>query len=404
MVVDDLQHICLFYAVHRLILLIMVYQDYLFLLYIEKTSPGNESQEPSLAIYDREITETLSRHNLFHIIYIVPHLKGNQIVPGHEVFYRNTLIDMLCRRKRIVRCADDNDLFLLRLPDNGIRYGRVLADYHTTGIHINSALLSVLPVAHDDQIIFCNKIRHEDPAGCCYHNLSLLEIAMLISRYDLTIDCSGYIPVLSPCLCQNGAVIYIHICLGNISDGDQALQLSVPGHRQRMYVGLTHLFPCRPDRNTAFQSLYFFQFHILDLLPQIRQKAGNLYFKMIQHILSLLIQLSCPPRFMRPASDLCLQRRIGDRRTDGICIRILMAYHIHFSFLFSAHKFHSILFCFLLFLIYLYLSYIHISESFSTYDFTLHLVDCHLFSDSSIKTVYFSQLYRKDLLFFLRQI
>ena len=125
-------------------------------------------------------------------------------------------------------------------------------------IHIYRTLLSILSVPHDDQIIFCDKIRHENPAGCRDHYLAFLKITVLISCYNFTFDCPGYVPVLSSCLCQNSAVIHIHVCLGDISDGDQPLQLSVPGHRQRMYIGLTHLFPRSPDGNTAFESFHFF--------------------------------------------------------------------------------------------------------------------------------------------------
>ena len=158
---------------------------------------------------------------------------------------------MLCRGKRIKRRTDDHNLLLLSLTYDFLRYGGILAHNHTACFHICRTLLRILSVAHDNQIIPADKIRHQDPAGCRNHNFSLQEIAVLIPGHDFTVHCTRDIPVLSTRLCQNLAVIYIHVCLRNITDRDNTLKFPVPRHGKSMYIGLAHFLPCSPDRDTA---------------------------------------------------------------------------------------------------------------------------------------------------------
>ena len=117
-VVDDLQHIRLFHTVHCLAPLIVVHEDDLFFLYIEDTPSREQAYKFPFVIHHGEITETLLCHDLLHVVHIILHPKGDQITFCHKIFHRNTLVDMLCRCKRIKRRADDHDLLLLRLTND----------------------------------------------------------------------------------------------------------------------------------------------------------------------------------------------------------------------------------------------------------------------------------------------
>ena len=118
MVIDDLQYISLFHTIHCLAPLIMVHKDDLFFLYIEDTPSREQAYKFPFVIHHGEITETLLCHDLLHVVHIILHPKGDQIIFCHKIFHRNTLVYMLCRCKRIKRRADDHDLLLLRLTND----------------------------------------------------------------------------------------------------------------------------------------------------------------------------------------------------------------------------------------------------------------------------------------------
>ena len=70
---------------------------------------------------------------------------------------------------------------------------------------------------------------------------------------------------------------------------------------------------------------------ILHLELDVGQKPGGVHLKMFQDIRRLLIDLPCPPRLIFISCYLALQRGICDRRTDRVCVRVLMPYYVYFS-------------------------------------------------------------------------
>ena len=115
MVIDNLEHLRLFHSVYSLILLIMIHKDDLLLPYIQETSSGDKSEEFTFIVDNGEIPKSSACHDIFDIIHIIPHLKCDQILLCHKIFHRNTLVDMLCRRKCIVGRPYDHYLLFLCL-------------------------------------------------------------------------------------------------------------------------------------------------------------------------------------------------------------------------------------------------------------------------------------------------
>ena len=78
--IDDLQYFSFFHSVNCLIFFIVINKDHLFLPHIQKPPSGNQSEEFSFIVYDREIAESFACHNLFYVIHIIPQFKCNQII------------------------------------------------------------------------------------------------------------------------------------------------------------------------------------------------------------------------------------------------------------------------------------------------------------------------------------
>ena len=127
------------------------------------------------------------------------------------------------------------------------------------------------------------------------------------------------------------AVIRIHIGFCDITDRNHALQIIVRrSNRQCDHVVVFHHGIRFLHGNRARYARHLMDFNFLYLRSRIRQVARRTHPKALQYILGLLIDLTGTPRhvgfgFICPVLDI----RIGNRRTNGIRIRIFMANYIN---------------------------------------------------------------------------
>ena len=127
------------------------------------------------------------------------------------------------------------------------------------------------------------------------------------------------------------AVIRIHIGFCDITDRDHALQIIVRrSNRQCDHVVVFHHGIRFLHGNRARYARHLMDFNFLYLRSRIRQIPRCAHAKALQYILGLLIDLTGTPRhvgfgFICPVLDI----RIGNRRTNGIRIRIFMANYIN---------------------------------------------------------------------------
>ena len=66
MVVDDLQHLGLIDAVHRLAALVVVHQDELLLVQVHQIPAGHHAHIAALVVQHREVPEPDGGHHLGH--------------------------------------------------------------------------------------------------------------------------------------------------------------------------------------------------------------------------------------------------------------------------------------------------------------------------------------------------
>ena len=127
------------------------------------------------------------------------------------------------------------------------------------------------------------------------------------------------------------AVIRIHIGFRDITDRDHALQIIVRrSNRQCDYIVVFHHGIRFFHGNRTRHARHLVNFNFLYLRSRIRQIPRCAHAKALQYILGLLIDLTGTPRhvgfgFICPVLDI----RIGNRRTNGIRIRIFMANYIN---------------------------------------------------------------------------
>ena len=78
MMIYNLQNFRFINIINGLIFLIMIYQNYFFLTYIQETTSGNKSFEFSMFINDWEITVFFLCHHFLDVFYIITHMERTE--------------------------------------------------------------------------------------------------------------------------------------------------------------------------------------------------------------------------------------------------------------------------------------------------------------------------------------
>ena len=200
MMVDDLHHLSLFYIIHCLSLFIMIYQNYLFFVHIQKISPGNSSQTFSSFAHNRKCPVTVFDHHFLDIIRIILRAEGHQIIYLHYISHRNTLIDQSGNRKSIQRGFYDDNILLMGHLYYFFTYINIESHNNTADILLNCLQMIFLSVSHNKKIIFLDIIFQHIRVCSSHQNLSLDKISVFISLYDFTVNSLRDALVLSPCV------------------------------------------------------------------------------------------------------------------------------------------------------------------------------------------------------------
>ena len=312
-------------SVHCLGLLVMVHHDDLLALQIQQVPSGNHTHIIVVLVHNREIPVALLPHDLPDIFRLLIHIEHGQVVRFHKVLNGHTLIDQSGCRKCIQRRADYYAVVLLGQLLDGYGHLGSLADNDAAGLHLDGAELGFITVAQDYQIPFLDIVFHQIRIGRGNQHLALIVIIFGRTYQNLAFQRINDVAVLGIGLGQNLAVIHIHIGGGDISNSNQAFQLFLLCNRQRHHTQPPHQIPGLLQREIAAHAFRLAYLNISHLSHHIRHIHGCLRLKKVQHILGLLIQLSCPGSDIAASLHLIFQVGIGQRRADRIRIRILVS-------------------------------------------------------------------------------
>ena len=241
--INDLQDLSTLNTGHRLSPLIVVHQDHLLPFHAQQISSGNHPLIMAVLIQDREIPMALAGHNIFDIIRIILNIKADNIFRFHKIPDGHTLIDQSGSRKGIKGRGDHRTLMLLCQLLDGHGYRRSVADHDTACIHFDGTELGFIPVPQDHQIVFLNVGFHQIRIGCRHQYLSLIKIRVLVTDDHNSFQRLLDVDILGAGRRQNRTVIHIHIGIGNVTNGDQAFQMIVPGNGQSDHSQLLHQRP-----------------------------------------------------------------------------------------------------------------------------------------------------------------
>ena len=284
-------------------------------------------------------------HNFFDIIRIIVNAEFHQILTGHKMFHRHTLIDQSCNRISIMRRTDHKTFSLLCQSADRLRNRNTHTDNDTACPHLDRTKLSFITVSQNHQIILLHTLFHHFRAGCRDQHLSIRKMCMLISNDHRSIYCFQNVAIRRSCLRKCCIVVNIHVRFCNVVCRDQTLQLLILiKDRKGKYIFIPHQRPCFFQRNFTVHSTDFTHIHVFDTRTDIRHIARCIHLKTFQHIQRFFVDLTgtlCLINgiFLRSVFDIC----ISDRRTDRVRIRILVSDHINFPLIVFHNSLHMII-------------------------------------------------------------
>ena len=324
--VNNLKNLRIFYVIHSLVFLIMVHQNNLLFAHSHKIPPGNRSDTFSLFADYRKRPVAVFHHLIFNIIGIIFCTECNQIVFSHNIAYRNALIDHSGRSIGIQRTGDEHASVLGCQTFHFITYAGPQTNDHTADAPLDHKLLVFLSVCHNNQVMVLDMFLHKLRMSRPDNHFTFCKIGLLISHHNLPVYSLGNTLILCLGFGKNPVIRHLHVNSGNISDCDKPLQMSfLVFHKKGNCAAFPHHIPCGFHRIIPISVRTLSDIHILYLSSHIADISRRVHAKPVQHICSLLIELSRP--FCRitlicsPVLNIC----IGNCRADRICIRIFMA-------------------------------------------------------------------------------
>ena len=242
---------------------------------------------------------------------------------------RHTLVNHTCYREGIMGRHDNTAVVFLCQLLNGL--GNLGTHTHNDagGIHLNRAQLRFITVPQNNHVTLMNVLFHYIRIRCCNDNFSFIIGRIDISQKKLCIQRLQNILIRGFCHGKNTVVIDIHIRIGNITNRNQSLQSLILCNWKCYHSQCSHHIPRFFQRNVSRYSLSLTDLNIRYICHYVCHVNRRLCLKIIQHILRLLVNLTCSGCTIAASVKQVFQFCIGNCRTNRIRVRILMSNHIY---------------------------------------------------------------------------
>ena len=327
--IDNLQDLRFVNVVHRLGFLVVIHQDQLLFPAADQIPAGDGSDILSLFVENRIISVSAFFHDFLDGIHHIAGMKINNILPGHQMFDGNGLIDQPGDGVGVVGRADDDAAHLLRQLLNSPGDLGSQPHYQAAGVHLNGAELILRTVSQNHQIVLMDIVFHGIRVKGSDNYPAFDKVAVLISHDYGSVQCLRDAAVLGFGLGHNAAVVGVHIGFGDIADGDKTFQaLILRSDGKGDHILLSHGFPGLFHGNGSRNPFHLVNLNLPDLGSRVGKISGRPDAETLQHILCLFIDLSRPLCHKGALFRAVFDIRVGNGRADGIRIRIFMADNI----------------------------------------------------------------------------
>ena len=242
----------------------------------------------------------------------------------HKITHGCRLGNQSCYHQGIMRCADDFAVIFLCQLLNCLRNRCAGTNHDAACIHLDTAKLIFKTVPGQKHIAVFYIVFQQIWICRTNQNFPLCNFFLGIADNHCTINRIQNIRIFCVRYCQNPCFVDVHIRCCDILNGNNALQHAIVYNGHGGFTQVSHFIPRIFQGNTLIQGGGGLNLHILHLCADMTDKFRRFHIKKIQHILCFVINLACSFRYKYTVIRFIFQCCIGNRRADGICIRIFM--------------------------------------------------------------------------------
>ena len=324
--VDDLQDLRLFKTLHCLGRLVVVHQNDPALAEVDDVPAADHTAVFALFVQNGEIAVAHLCHDPGHIRHRGHEGEFDDVLPGHVIGDGGALADELAGCVGVTGGGHDRHPGLLCNALDGASHLCPVADDNERGFLFDGAQLALVAVGEDDDIPFFHAVFQHFRGGGANADVPGGACSVLAAHHHGRPQRLQNVPVAGAALGKDAGIKKVHVGGGDILDRNDAFQLVIRvGHRQSVDLLVPHDLPRLPQTGGAGDPRDLTVIHVPDLGVYIGTHPGRRDPKLFQDELGLLIHLSGSARLADQIAGLVFQLCIGDRRADGVGIRIPMS-------------------------------------------------------------------------------
>ena len=322
--VDNFQNFCLINAINCLPLLIMVNQYNFLIIHIQQGASGKHAAILPISIQNREISVADFCQCITDVADEILSAEGNQMILFHKITHGCRLRNQSCYHQGIMRCADDFAVIFLCQLLNCLRNRCAGTNHDAACVHLDTAKLIFKTVPGQKHIAIFYIVFQQIRICRTNQNFPLCNFFLGIADNHCTINRIQNIRIFCVGYCQNPCFVDVHIRRCDILNGNNALQHTIVYNGHGGFTQVSHFIPRIFQGNTLIQGGRGLNLHILHLCADMTDEFRRFHIEKIQHVLCFVVNLACSFRYKYTIIRFIFQRCIGNRRADGICIRIFM--------------------------------------------------------------------------------
>ena len=334
--VDDLENFRLFQAVHRLGALVVIHQDQPLAVEVEQVPAADHTAVFAVLVQNWEIAVADAGHDLAGVLDGGVDAELHQVMGAHEMAYRHSGGDQTAGGVGVVGGGQHGTALLLGAGHDGAGHRRTAADDDGRGAAVDGTHLGFVPVGDQHQVAGLDQLLHDFGAGADA-DIALGDAGVGIAHNQFGLQGFQQVVVAGVGSGQNPGVEQVHVGVGDVLDGDKALQLVIfVGDAQGVNLHVPHQVPGGAHTHLGIDTRLFADVDVLDLGADVGAQARGFKAEVLEHKPGFPVHMAGTAGFVFSVQTAAVfQPGIGQRRANRVGIRVLVTDNID-----MAHIFH----------------------------------------------------------------
>ena len=340
MVVDDLHDLGLADAVDHLGELGMVDEDDVLLVDVDHVGRAHDTRIAAVLVDDGEEAVPGALHDALGVFDGGVHREVVDLCGRYHLgTHGNRHRDEAGGRIGVVWRGDDRAVAVAREVAKDAGDVGAAADDEASRAALKCEALRLVAVGDQDHVARGHEAVHH--LGCgANRELAHLDVVLGVARDHVAVERVEDVGVARAGAGEREVVEYVHVGVGDVAQGDQALQVALlVGHAQRGAHLVAHEIPRDMQAGLPVHADERRDVDVLDLGRDARDEARLLETEVLEGIGGLTVDgagTPCLVTTVRPLAsirpiDLVLEVGVADGSADAVRIRVKVTYDVHLA-------------------------------------------------------------------------